>query len=148
MTAKTSKQLIFNTDLKWESKDKGKISSQLIKVPISVSTPPEFGGEEGEWSPEHLFLSSVSSCFMSTFLVFVKKFKFEISNFECAATGQVDLVDGKYQFTFIHLYPKAIIKNETDKSKAELALEKAKKYCLVSNSINADVSYHPQIGSV
>jgi organic hydroperoxide reductase OsmC/OhrA len=110
-----------------------------------VSTPPEFGGPHGDWSPEHLFLSSVTSCFMSTYLVFVHKMKIDHTGFECTATGQVELVDGKYRFTYIHLYPRAFVGSDTDVEKAEVALEKAKKYCLISNSINAQIVQHPEV---
>jgi organic hydroperoxide reductase OsmC/OhrA len=79
---------------------------------FSVSTPPEFGGQEGEWSPEHLFLSSITSCFMSTYLSFVNKMKIENTGFECTATGQVEIVEGKYKFTYIHIYPKAFVGND------------------------------------
>lgn len=142
MTTKTTKQHLFITDMNWESERKGVISSQLTRNSIRVSAPLNFGGEEGEWSPEHLFLGSISSCFMTTFLVFVEKIKFEIFGFECTATGQVEVVDGKYKFTFIHLYPKVYTKSIADKEKALIAMEKAKKYCLVSNSVNAEIIYH------
>ena len=71
--------------------------------------------------------------------------KIEHAGFECTATGQVELVDGKYKFTYIHLYPKAIVGKDEDVEKAELALEKTKKYCLISNSINAEIVQHPEV---
>lgn len=33
----------------------------------SSTLPPEFGGPERTWSPEHLFVAAVSSCLMTTF---------------------------------------------------------------------------------
>jgi peroxiredoxin-like protein len=145
MTVKTEKKILFSTDLNWAGDEKGIISSPAVRQSIPVSAPAEFGGVEGEWSPEHLFLGSVASCFMSTFLAFVKKIRFDISGFECSATGQVEVAEGKYKFTSIHLYPKVYIKNESEKEKAQLAMEKAEKYCLISNSINAEIVCHPEI---
>ena len=145
MRSKTNNQLLFSADLNWTSGNKGIVSSQLIKPSICITAPPEFGGEGTDWSPEHLFLSSVSSCFMLTFLVFAKKINVEISGFECATTGQVEMIDGRYKFTYIHLYPKAFVANEADIEKAKVAMEKAKKYCLISNSVNAEIMQHPEV---
>jgi len=102
MPVKTNKPIIFTTELYWTGDKLGVVGSSSLKS-FSVSTPPEFGGPEGEWSPEHLFLSSITSCFMSTYLSFVNKMKIENTGFECTATGQVEIVDGKYKFTYTYL---------------------------------------------
>lgn len=145
MPLKNNKPIIFSTDLRWLEDKSGIVSLYSGKKSFTVSTSPEFGGPEGDWSPEQLFLSSITSCFMSTYRVFVDKMKFENTGFECTATGQVELVDGKYKFTFIHIYPKAFVGHEHDVEKARIAMEKAKKYCLISNSINAEIVQHPEV---
>lgn len=142
---KQDKHFLFDVELNWTSQQKGTLSSESVDGEIDVATPVLFGGEGRDWSPEHLLLSAVSSCFMTTFLVFAKKFGFEISNFQCNAVGQVRLVEGKYQFTQIDVFPKVALQNESMMTKAKLALEKAEKYCLVSNSINAEVIYHGEL---
>ena len=145
MAIKTNKPHLFSVDLSWVNDDQGIVYSHAVKPAVIVSTPPEFGGNGGEWNPEILFLSAITSCYMTTYLQFVKKLKFENAGFECTATGQVDLVDGKYKFTYVHVYPKAHITNQADEEKALLAMEKTKKYCLISNSINAQILYHPEV---
>ena len=144
MSLKNNKPIIFTTELYWSGDKAGIVSSPSLKS-FSVSTPPEFGGPEGEWSPEHLFLSSITSCFMSTYLTFVNKMKIENTGFECTATGQVEIVDGKYKFTYIHIYPKAFVGNNADVERAQVAMEKTKKYCLISNSVNAEIVQHPEV---
>jgi len=144
MSLKNNKPIIFTTDLHWSGDKLGIVSSTSLKS-VTVCTPPEFGGPEGEWSPEHLFLSSITSCFMSTYLVFVDKMKIENTGFECTATGQVEIMDGKYKFTYIHMYPKAFVGSDADVEKAKLAMEKTKKYCLISNSVNAEIVQHPEV---
>src|SRR6186713_1138493 len=144
MTLKNNKPIIFTTELYWSGDKSGILSSSSLKS-FAVSTSPEFGGPEGEWSAEQLFLSSITSCFMSTYLGFVNKMKFENTGFECTATGQVEMVDGKYKFTYIHIYPKAFVGNEVDVEKARIAMEKTKKYCLISNSVNAEIVQHPEV---
>jgi organic hydroperoxide reductase OsmC/OhrA len=144
MPLKNNKPIIFTTDLHWSGDKFGIVSSHALKS-FSVAAPPEFGGPAGEWSPEHLFLSSITSCFMSTYLVFVNKMKIENTGFECTATGQVEIVDGKYKFTYIHIYPKAFVGNDADVERAKVAMEKTKKYCLISNSVNAEIVQHPEV---
>jgi len=144
MPIKSNKPVIFTTELYWAGDKVGIVSSPSLKS-FSVSAPPEFGGPEGEWSPEHLFLSSITSCFMSTYLSFVNKMKIENTGFECTATGQVEIVDGKYKFTYIHIYPKAFVGNDADVERAKVAMEKTKKYCLISNSVNAEIVQHPEV---
>ncbi len=145
MGIKTNKPHLFSVDLVWVNDDQGIVQSPYIERTIAVSTPPEFGGNGEDWNPELLFLSAVTSCYMTTYLQFVKKIKFENVGFECTATGQVELVDGKYKFTYIHIYPKAHLADEADEEKAVLAMEKAKKYCLISNSISAEILHHPEV---
>ena len=144
MSLKNNKPIIFTTELFWSGGKIGIVGSPSLKS-FSVSTSPEFGGPQGEWSSEHLFLSSITSCFMSTYLTFVNKMKIENTGFECTATGQVEIVDGKYKFTYIHIYPKAFVGNDGDVERAKVAMEKTKKYCLISNSVNAEIVQHPEV---
>jgi len=144
MSLKSNKPIIFTTELYWSGDKLGIVGSPSLKS-FSVSTSPEFGGSEGEWSPEHLFLCSITSCFMSTYLSIVNKMKIENTGFECSSTGQVEVVDGKYKFTYIHIYPKAFVGNDADVEKARIAMEKTKKYCLISNSVSAEIVQHPEV---
>jgi peroxiredoxin-like protein len=142
---KNNKQFVFEVELNWLVKKRGVLSSNNVNNTLHVATPQEFGGEGREWSPEHLFLSSISSCFMSTYLFFAQKLNFEVINLECTAIGQIELIDGKYQFTRINLVPKIYIASEELREQANLALEKAQKYCLISNSINASIIYNSEV---
>ena len=145
MKGKTDKQFLFDVQLSLVADKKGVLSTKELDDVIHVGTPPEFGGEAKLWSPEHLFLSSISSCFMTTYLAFAKKFRFEPSHFECNAIGQIELVEGRYRFTHINLYPKVYIADDSSREKANLAMEKTHKYCLVSNSVNAGIFYHSEV---
>jgi peroxiredoxin-like protein len=142
---KTDKQFLFEVKLNWISKNRGILHANDVYDTLHVATPQQFGGEGREWSPEHLFLSAISSCYMSTFLAFAKKMHFEISHFECEVIGQIKLVNGKYAFTTINVYPSIFIATEKIKEKVTLAIEKTQKYCLISNSVNAAILYHTKV---
>jgi peroxiredoxin-like protein len=139
------KPLLFRVDLKWIGKQQGMLSAADVNNEITVATPPDFGGEGEQWSPEHLFLGSISSCFMTTYLAFTKKFQFSIAGLSCNIIGEVGLISGKYQFTHINIFPKIYVEEESVKVKAKKALEKTEQYCLIAHSVAAQLSYHPEI---
>jgi len=129
----------FAVQLNWLPEDTGVLSTTKAKEVIKVTTPEVFGGKGMEWSPEELLLSAVSSCFMSTYLSFAKKFRFLITRFTCNAEGVVEPVDGVLGFTHIVIHPRIYIPRYDFMNKARLALEKTEKYCIVSNSLSAKV---------
>jgi peroxiredoxin-like protein len=145
MTGKTNKQFLFEVQLNWLTAKKGVLFAKDAEGTLHVATPPVFGGEGKPWTPEHFFLSAISSCFMTTYLAFAQKSGFEISHFDCNIIGQIEIVDGRYKFTTINLYPKVYIADESLREKAAAVLEKTHKYCLITNSVNADIFYHSEV---
>jgi peroxiredoxin-like protein len=145
MTGKKEKQFLFEVQLNWVEKTNGVLTANDVDGLLYVGTPPAFGGEGKNWSPEHLLLSAISSCFMTTYLAFAKKLNFEISHFECNTIGQIQIVEGRYKFTNINVYPKIFIAKEGLREKANTVVEKTHKYCLVTNSLNVNVFFHTEV---
>ncbi|MFI5153986.1 MAG: OsmC family protein [Chitinophagales bacterium] len=143
--ANQDKTFQFDIRLDWLGRKRGILSAKDVKDTIRVALPPAFGGTGEEWSPEHLFLGSISSCFMTTYLVFADKLGIELTHFESHANGKVELVDGRYEFTSVTINAKLFIADESLREKAILALAKAKKYCLVSNSFKAGITYDVEV---
>ena len=137
--------LHFETALNWLSGDRGILHAHHISGPIYVSTPTEFKGSGKDWSPEHLFLGSVASCYMSTFLFFARKMQLYFNHMECKVSGEVDLVNGKYQFRTIHLYPTVYVDAALNTKAVEAVLLKTKEHCLVSNALSVPIEYHTAI---
>ena len=142
---KTEKKILFDIQLNWLEKKRGILSANDVKDTIRVALPQQFGGTGDEWSPEHLFLGSLSSCFMTTLFAFADKMDLEISHYECQTIGQIEIINGKYEFTTIDIYPKISIPDETLREKAFRVLERTQNYCLVANSIRSRVIYHSEI---
>ncbi|NOZ64156.1 MAG: OsmC family peroxiredoxin [Caldiserica bacterium] len=131
------RSFVFKTKVKWEENKKGEIWSS--KTPrIKISTPPEFKGPEGFWSPEELFLASVNTCIMTTFLYFKDKFSFHLFSYESEIEGAVSFKEGKLSFTSITIYPRIKVK-KGEISRAKSAMKKTEEYCLISNSIRPKV---------
>lgn len=135
----------FSVELKGLASGKASLSASEVEQTIQVSPPDVFGGDGKDWSPEHLFLSSICSCFVFTYLLFAKKYEFEAERIECNTSGQVEFIDGRYQFTRIDIYPRIYLDNEKWKDKALIVLEKTPLYCIVANSISAEKIYHGQV---
>jgi organic hydroperoxide reductase OsmC/OhrA len=57
---------------------------------LQIDAPPEFKGHDGVWTSEHLFVASVNTCFMTTFLAIAENSKLEIVSFKAGATGKLE----------------------------------------------------------
>lgn len=136
----------YQVKIDWIEGRKGILTSEVLDSQIQVVTPPEFpNGVAGQWSPEHLFVASVNSCFMTTFLAIADNSKLEFSRFECNAVGTLDRIEGKFQITEIVLLPILAIFDHAVKEKAMRVLEMSEKACLISNSILSKVILEPTI---
>ncbi len=123
-----------------------RITAAEVETPVDCATPPEFPhGVAGVWSPETFLLAAVAGCYINTYQALCDRFKMQPVSIECEASGTVALVDGKYKFTGIMLNPMVTITNYEDEAKALTIIEKAHKYCLISNSINCPVSVSENI---
>jgi peroxiredoxin-like protein len=137
----------YRTSLKWTERKMGMLSSPG-KPNVQVSTPPEFKGHEGIWSPEDLFVASVNVCVMSTFLALAERAGLAFSSYESDAEGRVELVEGKLQVTSVTLTPRITINSREDVDKAKELLTKAESNCLISNSVKTHVTMHASVESV
>lgn len=141
-----SDQHQYQVKLNWIEERKGILQSDVLNSKIEVVTPPEFPkGIPGFWSPEHLFVASVNSCFMTTFLAVAENSKLEFTHFECNAIGTLDRVDGKFCITEIVLSPILTIADETYKDKGIRVMEMSEKACLITNSITSKVILKPTV---
>jgi peroxiredoxin-like protein len=135
----------YNVDINWENSRKGIMCSPELNkkngICIEVATPPEFPkGIEGIWSPEHLFVSAVSSCLMTTFLAIAENSTLEFESFSCQAKGKLEMVEGKMMMSEVLLKPTVVIHNETYKDKAMRILKKAEDACLISHSVKSKIT--------
>ena len=87
-----SKKFIYKNSIKWQAEKRGLLSS-LDKPNIEVATPPEFRGHVGIWSPEDLFVTSVNSCIMTTFLYYAERESVEFLSYESEAEGILEEVE-------------------------------------------------------
>ena len=136
----------YEVDLKWTSKSKGLLSSPDLQNGIEVAIPPEFpGGIKGVWSPEHLFVASLNSCLMTTFLTIAGNSKLDFTSFNCKAICNVDHLGTSYFITEVILKPKIVISNSEKPDRAKRIIEMSKKACMISNAVKVNISLEPEI---
>lgn len=137
---------LYEVEIHWDGGRRGTMSSPNLNQKIEVATPPEFpGGVEGIWSPEHLFVASVSSCFMTTFTAIAENSKLDFDKLEIKALGRLGKREGKFMMTEIILRPKLVITDERYAEKANRILEKAEMACLISRSVKSKFVFEPEV---
>lgn len=136
----------YETTLVWEGKSRAALSSGARPVLVG-GPPPEFDGEPGWWSPEHLLLSAANLCLMTTYMVLARKAGLEIGQYRSRAEGVLDKTKEGVVFTRIALQV-ALLAPAERLDEARKLLESAKKYCIVSNSLKRPVEVEAKVEAV
>jgi organic hydroperoxide reductase OsmC/OhrA len=141
---KKYKTFTYHTNIQWTSDRQGMLRADG-KPELNVSSPPEFKGIPGVWTPEDLFVAAVEICQMSTFLAFGIRKELPLRSYKSAAEGTLEFVDGNYRFTKIVVRPEIVVGNSWTKEQVEQLVHTAHDNCLIGNSITAEVVVEPKI---
>lgn len=125
----------------------GVLESEEDRLPsLYVASPPEFGGPEGVWSPEHLFVAAVAACLMTTFRAIAELSKLEVIEYTDEAVGHLQRGDDRlYSIDRVTLRPKVVIGSHVDLEKARRLMRKAEETCLVSRSVSSEIVLDAQV---
>ncbi len=135
----------YQTEVEWTGDRHGDLRAPVLPQ-LRVDAPPEFKGHDGVWTPEHLFVASVNSCFMTTFLAIAENSKLDFVSFKTGATGKLEKANDRgFVMTEVTLHPTLVISNARDLERANRILEKAEKHCLISNSIKSETKLKAEI---
>jgi organic hydroperoxide reductase OsmC/OhrA len=115
------------------------------KVPLPVSSAPEYAGAAERWNPEDLLGVALANCHMLTFLALCAKSRVEVLGYEDRAESILDTVEKVTSVTEIRLKPAIRVAAGTDAAKVAELFQKAHKYCFVANSIKSKVVMEPRI---
>lgn len=141
---KAYKSFRYQSGVRWDTGRRALVQSPG-KHELKVSSPPEFKGDAGLWTPEEMFVASVNACTLMTFIAFAQHKGLEFLGYECNAEGLLENVEGKYRFTEITLHPLVRVKSEQEVDRAREVLHEAHAECFISNSISAPVKLLPEI---
>lgn len=134
----------YNTQVRWNGERRGTLSSPGLQE-FAVSTPPEFKGEAGFWTPEHLFVAAAEICLMATFVGIAELSKLSVAGYHSEAWGKLEKPEGKsLQFTEIVIRPLVVLEHLQDQPLAERVMTRAEKGCLIANSMLTKVRVEPR----
>lgn len=112
---------------------------------LSTAPPADFDGPGDAWSPEHLLLVAVQTCFLFTLRAIAQASRVDFISLDLDAAGTVDRQDGVTRFTEIVLRPRLVVARGTDRERALRMLEKSEKHCLVSASLSTPIRLETEI---
>lgn len=115
-------------------------------IPSLATAPPaEFDGPGDEWSPETLLVGAAADCFAITFRGVARASQLPWQDMTCEAVGVLDRRDGVMRFTRLDLHVRLALGEGASEELAKRVLDKVKRTCLVTNSLNADIHVHTTI---
>jgi len=141
---KVYKTFRYQNSLAWRSGRRAVISA-AGKPDVDISSPPEFKGEAGHWTPEDMFVAALNGCVLLTFVAYALHKGLEFTSYESGADGMLENVDGQYRFTEVTLRPRVTVKSAADVERTHKLLADAEASCLVRNSIRSSVKLVPEV---
>ncbi len=148
-----SRTATYHTTVAWKGEHRGHIV--LGNGPeMDFSAPPEAQGHSGVLTPEDAFVAAANTCIMMMFIWATERFKLNLLSYDCRAEGtKLIELDRTEIFTHLRFWPVIRIAagNEDPKvveARARRALDAARKYSLVANSVKSEILIEPQIDVV
>jgi organic hydroperoxide reductase OsmC/OhrA len=145
-----SKTEIYNTTVNWKGEHWGHIV--MGNGPeMDFSAPPDSQGHPGVLTPEDAFVAAANTCIMMMFIWASEKFKLKLLSYSCRAEGtKLVELDRTEIFTHLRFWPEISIAAGEEQKKivmdrAMRALQSAKKYSLVANSVKSEIVIEPKI---
>jgi organic hydroperoxide reductase OsmC/OhrA len=137
---------IYKTKVVWTGGHDGELSCGN-GTKMSFSAPPALQGRYGVMTPEDAYVSALNTCFHMMFVWAAERLRIQLISYACEAEGHVvELLDRTSKFERMVLRP-VIRVNADSVGRVRKALEWARKYSLVANSITAPILVEPKIES-
>jgi organic hydroperoxide reductase OsmC/OhrA len=116
------------------------------KPDLPGSADPIFRGDPGVYNPEDLFVASLSSCHLLSYLALCARSKISVVAYEDDATGTMVLrPDGGGSFERVTLRPKVTIAPGGDEKRALELHDTAHDLCFIAASVSVPIRHEPQI---
>jgi len=140
------RQYNYHASAHWEVHEHGIVrAGEDIPHTFTFSSPPEFGGDAGVWTPEHLLLAAVASCFVATFRGVSRASKLDFQSIDVVVEGLIEKQDGSLRFTKVTVRPRVAIFQEGERERTLRLLEKAERVCLIARSLSSTIALEPKV---
>lgn len=137
----------YDVALAWEGHGGAASLTAGPRPAIEGGPPPQFDGKDAWWSPEHLLLSSLSLCLMTTFQAITEKARLEVAHYDSHAEAVLDRTPGGLGFTRLVLHVNLKVASADDVERARPLLLKAKSHCIVANALMPPVHLEAQVSA-
>lgn len=114
---------------------------------LRAAPPVEFDGPGDAWSPEHLLLAAVQTCFLFTLRAIARAAAMSFISLDVVATGTVNRADGVTRFTEIVLRLRIVVARGTDRDRVLTVLAKSERHCLVSASLSTPIRVESDVAT-
>jgi organic hydroperoxide reductase OsmC/OhrA len=112
---------------------------------IEASGAPQYKGDPARLNPEELFVASIVSCQMLSYLALAARAGVEVLAYEDTAQGTMTIADKRMRFTEVRLAPRITIAAGGDEVKARALAETAHDACFIANSVSCAVHVTPEV---
>lgn len=137
---------VYTTKVVWTGGHDGELTCGN-GAKMNFSAPPALQGQSGVMTPEDAFVAALNMCFHLMFIWASERLKIQLVSYECEAEGNVvELLDRTSTFERTVLRPVVKVKTES-LARVGKALDWARKYSLVANSIRSQVTIEPKVES-
>ena len=145
-----SRTATYHTTVRWTGEHRGHLA--MGNGPeMEFSAPPDAEGHAGVLTPEDAFVAAANTCVMLMFVWAAERFRLTLLSYECRVEGTKRIeLDRTEVFTRLHFRP--VIRVAAGDEPAEVvegrtrrALQSARKYSLVANSVKSEILVDPEI---
>lgn len=140
----------FHASLTWKKGGEGvTIGNHRVEFEgrpaVEVSAAPQYRGDPSKLNPEELFLASLTSCQMLTYLALAARAGLDVIAYEDRAEATLAIADRKMRITEVVLRPRISIAASADEAKAHALVSAAHDGCFVANSVACTVRTEAEI---
>ncbi|WP_374669642.1 OsmC family protein [Ramlibacter sp.] len=112
---------------------------------LETTPPPEFDGPPGYWSPETLLIAAIADCYVLSFRAVARASKLEWERLEVDVEGVLEKTETGTRFTHYTVKPRLTLADPAREALARTVLDKSKRACLVTNSLNGVCDLAPEL---
>ncbi len=133
----------YDVSLAWTG-ERGAVLSAGPRPPLAGGAPPQFDGSDAHWSPEHLLLSALGLCLLTTFQSLTRRHPLALRAYESRVEGVLDKTSEGLVFTSIVEHVRVQVAPD-EVERAQGLLQTAKKHCLVANALRVPVELDAEV---
>ena len=145
-----SRTATYHTTVEWKGEHWGHVV--MGNGPeYDFSAPPDAHGHAGVFTPEDAYVAAANTCVMMMFIWATERFKVKLLSYQCRTEGtKLIELDRTEIFTRLNFQPRIRVSADGQppavvETRVRRALEAARKYSLVANSVKSEIVMEPEI---